>query len=213
MSRVPPTNDNAIAAIRRFTERQLGDFGEAIWSRVLAFSGFHCVSLTKICEGGAPLARNSGGNLILPDFDAYRDGRSVFVESKAKTRSIVYSNKKQERHGIDERNYLHYQEIERQSGKPCCIGIVELWREDVARKDFLYWSGSLLFEKLSDLIDPRSEHPEVPAKVYWRRKQFRDLHGGLSPVELFEIAVGKRQLSLRWELENILNPAHQASLF
>lgn len=176
---------------------------------MLASSGWHYVSLTKICEGGAPLARGKESRLILPDFDAYGDGRNVFVESKVKTQSIVYRLKKQERHGINERNYLHYMEVQRVSGRDCCIGIVELQREDIG-SGALSWSGSLLFERLCDLLDPRSEFPEHPQKVYWNRKQFRDL-ASFTPRELFMLANGSMQINLGFN--EILFPKKQACMF
>jgi len=192
---------------------QLGAFGEAIWSKVLASSGWTYISLTKICEGGAPMARGRGGNnLILPDLSAFKDGRSVFVEAKAKTQSIVYRNRKQERHGIDQKNYEHYRQVQYGTGRPCCIGLVELWRE--SREDqSLYWSGSLLFEKLNDLLDPRSEHPETPRKVYWPRDSFPELISGCEPRELFQLANGEMQLNFEYELQHILYPAKQQNLF
>ena len=185
----PVTDLDAQQIFRAATPEWLGGFGEAIWKNVLAASGWRYVSLTKICEGGAPLARGNNGHLILPDFDAYKDDRAVFVEAKAKTQSIVYRNKRQERHGINQLNYQHYGEVQRQSGKPCCIGIVELWRESTDDLS-LYWSGALLFEKLVNLFDPRAENQETPPKVYWRRKQFVELHAGLAPLELFSLARG-----------------------
>lgn len=210
MLRTPSTDLEALSILERSTEKWLGDFGEAIWSRLLAASGWHYVSLAKICEGGAPLARSNHHKLILPDFDAYGDGRNVFVECKTKTQSIVYRNKRQERHGIDQRNYTHYCEIQRVSRKDCCIAITELKRERIEDSQ-LEWSGSLLFERIRDLLDPRSEYEETPRKVYWRRKQFRELVAGISPKELFQLANGSIQLQLPFT--DILFPMKQTGLF
>lgn len=211
MRSAPSTDEEATRILRLAKPEWLGQFGEAIWSRTLAASGWHYISLTKICEGGAPLAHGPNGKLILPDFDAFKDGRAVFVEAKAKTQSIVYQNKKQERHGINQRNYEHYKQIERDTGKPCCIAVVELWRES-KHDGSLSWSGSLLFEKLTELLDPRSEHPETPPKVYWRRDQWRDLQS-YTPTELFGLASGAIKESFAMELEQILFPQTQKGLW
>lgn len=184
------------------SKKQLGEFGETIWSNVLACSGWHYVSLTKICEGGAPLARGSSGKLILPDFDAYSDGRNVFVEAKAKTRSVVFRKLSSERHGIDHKNYLHYQEIQRVSGRQCYIAVVELQREST--EDYsLFWSGSLLFQKLDALGMPVSEHMEEKRKVYWERGRFADL-ASFSWEELLQIASGSKKLNLKREIDEII---------
>lgn len=211
MFRTPATEDEARDMLLAAKVEWLGEFGEKIWSNVLAASGWHYVSLAKICEGGAPLARGGNRKLILPDLDAYRDGRNVFVEAKVKTQSIVYRIKNQERHGINQRNYEHYMEIQRVSGRHCCIGLVELFRE--SRGDgTLSWSGSLLFEKLSDLLDPRSEYDESPRKVYWKRKQFRDL-ASFTAIELCNLANGKLKLDIGLMLDQILFPAKQKAMF
>lgn len=212
MPSIPNTEDEALAFLRKAGIDWLGHFGEAIWDHIVKASGWNMISLARICEGGAPLARGQNGKTILPDFEAYRGGKSVFVEAKAKTQSIVYCNKKQERHGINENNYVHYRQIEKDSGKPCCIAIVELWREDRSSHE-LYWSGSLLFEKLSELFDPRSEYPEIPPKVYWPRKQWRELESGLTALELFRIAHEIDVPSFEFELDQILFPAKQKALF
>lgn len=187
----------------------LGKFGEAIWKNVIHNSGWYYISLAKIAEGGAPLARGENGNLILPDYDACREGRSILIEAKAKKQSIVYRIKRQVRHGINQENYQHYLEFSRQQGKRCCIGLVELYDERLDGS--LVWSGSLLFETLSNLGDPRSEHLEQPRKVYWQRKQFVDLDS-FSPRELLELASGRLKRSYSSELEQILFPMRQKSL-
>lgn len=212
MLRTPSTDEEAKRILKLAKPEWLGLFGEAIWCRVLAAAGWHYVSLTKICEGGAPLARGKDTKLILPDFEAYQGGKNVFVEAKAKTTSIVYRKKKQERHGINERNYHHYTQIQRVSGKPCCIGLVELCREST-EDGSTSWSGSLLFEKLADLLPPSSEFEESPRKVYWPRKQFRELQSGYTPRELFMLANGDLQEEFQVELNDILFPQKQKPLF
>jgi hypothetical protein len=205
------TEDEAQGRLRRLTPDQLGAFGEDIWKNVLAESGWLYIPLARIADGGAPMARRNGEAIILPDYQACKDGKTVFVEAKAKTQSIIYNNAKQERHGIDLKNYVHYIRAAAASSLPCAIGIVELWREESYRGR-LYWSGSLLIETLRELGDPRSENPETPPKVYWRRKQFRDVES-FTAVQLYQLAYGKLKRSFKFELDRLFDPYVQRGLF
>lgn len=89
----PTSEDEARRILMIAKAEWLGDFGESIWRNVLESSGWNYISLAKICEGGAPMMHSSGVKTILPDFDACRDGRSAYVEAKAKTQSIYYGLK------------------------------------------------------------------------------------------------------------------------
>lgn len=191
---------------------RLGQFGESVWKNVLAASGWYYVPLANICDGGAPLARRNGEALILPDFDACRDGRSLFVEAKAKKQSILYRRIGKERHGINERNYQHYRQIAREYGKRMAIAILELQSEFQARR--LQWSGALLIETFNNLgrAEP-GDFREPQPKVYWNRKQFRELQAGLDASELLDIANGKWCPSFAIELDGIFFPQKQAELF
>lgn len=206
------SDDEAYRFIRTKSCRPewLGEFGEAIWRNILTAAGWNYISLSKIAEGGAPLAHGPHGKTILPDYDAYKDGRSVFVESKAKSQSIIYRLRNQERHGINYKNWMHYQTIQQETGKPCCIALVELERETDRG---LVWSGSLLFETMTNLAEVcRTDYPENPPKVYWPRKRFCDL-GQFTPQELRDIANGKMRPSFAYELERIICPQKQQALF
>lgn len=206
---MPSSNDEAMAFLKAASVESLGEFGETIWKRVMRASGWHYISLAEIAEGGAPLAHGASGEIILPDLDAFCEGRNAYVEAKAKSQSIMYRNKKQERHGINLRNYTHYRRISEMQKKRCAIAIVELWRDSGA---WLNWSGSLLIETLAELGDPRSEHPENPPKVYWPRKAFRHLDS-FEPLRLFELYAGQFKGHCGYDLDAILFPAKQAELF
>lgn len=80
------------------------------------------------------------------------------------------------------------------------------------RDQSLSWSGSLLFQKLNDLLDPMSEYQESTKKVYWRRKEFCDL-GSFTPRELFALANGEKSINLSFAIEQILFPMKQVALF
>lgn len=190
----------------------LGKLGESIWKNVLADSDWYYVPLARICDGGAPLAKKSSGALILPDYDACRNGRSIFVEVKAKSQSIFYRIRGKERHGINERNYIHYRQIAQEYGKKMAIAIVELQSERKARD--VQWSGSLLIQTFNELGRAEPSHPpETPPKVYWDRKAFRELEAGLSARELCHLATGKLRRDYSFELDNIFFPATQREMF
>lgn len=194
------------------TPERLGDFGEAIWQNVLDASGWHYVSLAKICEGGAPMARKRGDCLILPDFDAFQGGRSIFVEAKAKSQSIYYRRIGKERHGINQNNYRHYRRIAAENGKRMALAIVELQGEREPHQ--LSWSGSLLIQTFNELPEPSpSDYPESPVKVYWNRKEFREIDGGLTAQELVDLANHKTRRCYRLELDSVFFPQKQTELF
>lgn len=208
--RAPSSDEEALAILLRATPDYLGKFGEAIWKRVLANSGWHYISLANIEDGGAPMARGNGGNIILPDFDAFRDGESVYVEAKAKTQSIRFRKANQERHGINERNWNHYRQIERTTGKPCCIAIVELQSEQ--KDQSLKWSGEILIEKVSNLIPLPADFYEPVRKIYWSKKNFINLDY-FSPLELFQLARGELRRAYTSEIGQMLHPQIQKELF
>lgn len=199
-----------MAMLKAASVEALGEFGETIWKRVMRASGWHYISLAEIAEGGAPLAHGTSGEIILPDLDAFCEGRNAYVEAKAKSRSVFYRNKKQERHGINERNYLHYRRISEMQKKRCAIAIVELWREALP---WNYWSGSLLIETLTSLGDAQpGEYPETPRKVYWQRKNFRHLDS-FEPMDLFRLYRGSLGGKCGYDLDAVLFPAKQIEMF
>jgi hypothetical protein len=129
-----------------------------------------------------------------------------------KSQSIRYRKAgNQERHGINYQNYRSYSRMAAESGQPCALGLIELNRQ---REDGgIVWSGSLLFGTLSSLGEPRAENPEIPPKVYWPRKRFGDLDGGLTATELFEIACGQSRRNYTLELKQAVFPFKQTALF
>jgi len=195
--------------IRDSSENWLGDFGEAIWSHVFCDSGIPYIALAKIFDGGAPVIKRNQHNVILPDFEIMLDGQTAFVDSKAKRRSVIFRLKKQERHGIDRRNWEHYCNASELAGKACGIAIVECFREDVC-----HWSGSLLIETLRNLSTPEDGFSTERHMVYWPRKRFVDL-SYFSACELLDIANGKMPVRWGYELRRIFWPVSytQGQLF
>lgn len=189
--------------------RWLGKFGEAFCANIFWASDFHYVPLYQIESGGAPMMEGRE-KIILPDFDVMTNGLTAYLDAKAKTQSIIYRNKKSERHGIDRRCWLAYGHAAKASGKPCGIAIIELFRDDSP----LRWSGSLLIESLANLGVPFDGIPGTSQEhmVYWPRKRFCDLHSW-SAIDLLRISKGQLEASFTYELENIFWPEKQRTLF
>lgn len=199
-----PPNEEAARQflLSKATPEELGGFGEAVWGNLLRRAGYACIWLSAIEQGGAPMALSDGYGTVVPDFDVKSGGRSVYVDAKTKKRSICYRKAREERHGINENCFRSYRRISQMAGSECCIAIVELQRENESGR--VVWSGSLLFETMTNLSKPVSEHPESPPKVYWPRKRFCDLDGGLTALELYAIACGESRRTYRPEIEAIL---------
>lgn len=208
---VPRTDNDAIDQLRSASKEALGGLGEAIWANVLRESGWMYIALAQIENGGAPCGFDSRGRTVLPDFDAKSKGDSVYLDAKVKSQSIRYRLKNnQERHGINESAYRAYRRMEIEAGQRCCLGIVELWQQE--ENGGLAWSGSLLIETLANLGEPRCENPERPPKVYWPRKRFCDLDS-FTPREVFALATGELRRSYAYEIDRIVRPVVQSSLF
>lgn len=204
--RVPTDEQTACNVLLSARPEWLGEFGEDVWRWVLHWSRWRYISLAKIIEGGAPLAHASAGELILPDFDACYDGRGAYIEVKTKSQSAFFRKTGKERHGINQRNYEHYQRIAHEMRRHCAIAVLEMQSE--TRPRTLQWSGSLLVETLAELGDAEPGMNEWPPKVYWNRKQFSDL-SSFSALELFAIANGELRINHCYELDRILFPLKQ----
>lgn len=174
---------------------ELGKLGEAVWARVFECSGVLYLPLCKIEAGGAP---KLGGvrNGILPDFEVMIPQRTVYVESKAKRRDVLYRNASEIRHGINRSCYESYMRVRSLCRRRCGIGILELERWNGS------WSGALLIESLPNLGEPIQGFSSQGHMVYWPRKRFVDLHS-LTPEEVLTIARGKPVESFRAELMRI----------
>ncbi len=207
------TEEQARIRLMAMTEKALGNFGEAVWARVLAASGFGYIPLCKIETGGAPMIEGNH-RIVLPDFEVLATSLNVYMESKAKTTSVLWRRQRQERHGIDRRNWREYMEAATRSNKPCVMAVVELFREQKAySRD---WSGSLLVETLRNLGPPIPGLPEYNQAhmVYWPRKGFHDLDSW-SALELLDIAKGRLKAQYPIPLKVIFEsvPSVQLEMF
>lgn len=208
--RTPQGDDEAIAAFKRFNDARLGGFGENVWNRVMHDSGWHYIPLAKIQNGGAPMAQSNGDSVVLPDMDVSHEGRTAYVEVKAKTTSVYFRKTSQERHGIDYRNFTQYVRVSEMFNKKCAIALVELWRE--SKPYTSVWSGSLLIETLKNLGPPTNELVNGRMMSLWRRKDFNDI-ASFTPSELFALEAGKQRTNCKIELDSILFPFTQRGMF
>jgi hypothetical protein len=60
-----------------------------------------------------------------PDLLVCRDGMSYFVEVKIKAISPTFRNSDEVRHGIDLKHYDHYKEVQKESGIPVWLWVIE----------------------------------------------------------------------------------------
>ncbi len=206
----PQTDAEAESLFKRLGDARLGGFGENIWNRVMHDSGWHYIPLAKIQSGGAPMAQSKGDCVVLPDMDVSHEGRTAYVEVKAKTTSVFHRISRQERHGIDYRNYAQYVRVSEMFRKKCAIALVELWREDKPYASV--WSGSLLIETLANLGPPTNEMVGTQMMSLWKRKAFNDV-ASFTPRELFDLEAGRMRTSCRIELDHILFPFNQKKMF
>lgn len=195
----------AQAAAHRMNESSMGRFGEAVCASVLKNSGIHYVSLCRIEDNGAP--RLSGNGSVLPDFDTFGQHLSAYLDAKAKTESVVWRKRNQERHGIDRRNYEHYQKVAAIARKNCGIFIVEFFSGETHE-----WTGSILVESFRELATPFYGESNQSHMVYWARKQFREIDR-LTATQLFALAKGGKGDSYEIELNQIFAPVKQTALF
>ena len=209
------TEHEAQERLRKLDEWRLGQFGEAVWSNVLKPSGLRYIPLCQIANGGAPMveAKRGGDALILPDFEVIGDGFDVYFDSKAKTQSVIYRAAKQERHGIDGRNYQHYLRVADATGRKAGLGIVELYRDCGPLKP-REWSGALLVETLGNLRTPIMGFSNQEHMLYWTRKSFHELDT-LTAIELLDVANGKKCPGYPVQLSAIFRsvPRKQQDLF
>lgn len=193
----------------------LGRLGETVWKHVISGSGFLYVSLCEIAERGAPMARGSNQNIVLPDFEAMNGGRCFCLDSKCKARNVLYRKRNELRHGIDRRNFEQYVAFGAVSNRHCGIGIVELKDGRTER-----WSGSLMLGMFSLIGSPLSGFSNQEHMVYWPVRRFTEV-ARFSKQELWDCYVGRLQYDASEAINSCLDqlperpiqPAKQGELW
>jgi hypothetical protein len=148
--------------------------GEAAQDAVrewLKRSGYWVVPLHAIEEGrGAPALIGLIRRHVLPDFQACRDGRTCWVEVKYKDSPVKYQIAGGEyRHGVDLPNWDAYLEVERESGVPGWLAIIQA---RAGKAPELSFDPMLLVAPFTYLAKWAQRAPEPTPKaargmVYW----------------------------------------------
>jgi hypothetical protein len=201
------TEQDAQRRFQKISPERLGEFGERVWSNIFRASGIPYIPLHKIETGHAPMIQGKD-KTVLPDYECALKREAVYVDSKAKTKSVFYRKLRQERHGIDRRSWVQYIKAAALTDKKCGIALIELFRHD------LTWSGSFLIETLNNLGEPIPGTSNQRHMVYWPRKRFVDLDSW-SALELLEIWQGKREAAYPVELTGVFTftPTVQTTMF
>jgi hypothetical protein len=197
---IADTKDEALAQkhLLMLREETLGKLAEAFWGNVFRASGIGYIPLCRIETDHAPGLISSDDTTVLPDFEIVADGHSAYVDSKAKTQSIIYHKRNQERHGINRRVWEHYLKTGIAFEKQCGLVVLELFRDGPS----VTWSGSLLVETFKNLGEPWQGESTQRHMVYWTRKSFVDLDS-LEATEIREAAHGRNVPSYPLELREV----------
>lgn len=103
-----------------------GDWGENVVRDWFRTAGWFVVPTAAIETGGAPKLVGLLEQHVLPDMQTARDGQMRWVEVKTKTSPVLYQIAREWRHGVDLKNWQAYLEVERITGFPGDLAIVQL---------------------------------------------------------------------------------------
>lgn len=180
-------HETCTARLRDMSTEELGRFGEKLWSLIFEKTNLNYIPLHEASRSGAPMMRGQE-RVILPDYEV--DSFSlpaVFADSKAKRHPVYYRHAHEWRHGIDRRNYEHYQKISGLKRKHCALVIFEAFQDE---QDGLY-SGALLGQTLDKLSVPFGQHGLAGNQmIYWPRFRFDEI-GRLAPTEVADLFRGR----------------------
>ena len=115
--------------LRDTPQWQVGEVAVAATCRFLMGCGFLILRADLIENGGPPafVGADGRGQVITPDLVAARAGRTRWVEVKFKTAAVPYGKTPGTwRTGVDERNWRQYLEVQRITGAPGWLAIVQL---------------------------------------------------------------------------------------
>lgn len=110
-----------------FTEAwRWGQWGERIVRNWYREQHYFVVPTSAIREGGAPKLIGLLQAHVLPDLQAARAGEMRWVEVKFKNSPVLFQKTGTWRHGVDLSNWTAYLEVERITGIPGELAIVQL---------------------------------------------------------------------------------------
>lgn len=161
-----------MASLRESPEFQQGRSGERVVASHLQSKGWFIVpSYDYSGEDGnkAPRLEGALASYVIPDLDASRDGRRIWVEVKTKTAATFTRVTQQYEHGISERHFKSYKQVQEITGTDVWLVIYE---EN---------EGAILAAKLDDLPEPRKTRMKKHGMtqepmVYFPRDAFKVLN-------------------------------------
>ena len=108
----------------------------------------------------------------IPDLDTCRDGDRRWVEVKGKASARMFWKRNVYQHGIH--NYDHYLEVQKQTGTPVWLAIVEY--TDIETADERGEAGLLLVQTLERLGEPQHGTLHGKRASFWPRDAFFPLY-------------------------------------
>lgn len=147
-------------------EWQRGEAGRDIAVRWFKEQGYFVVPVDLIESGGAPSLEGWVRKVVLPDLQVARAGKIAWVEVKTKSRPVHYQKANELRHGIGQRHWNAYLEVQETTGVPASLAIVEL-----STKVLLFAWMALLSQHVRQHSGSTIAHGE--RMVYWPRDMFK----------------------------------------
>jgi hypothetical protein len=129
--------------------------------------GYFVVPAYAIEDGGAPMLIGQLQKFVLPDLLVARGGRSEWREVKFKDHCVLFGKTGYYRHGIDLPKWEHYRVVERATGIPGSIAVLQYRRGAEGDPDPYHLEQS--FEHLARIvqIEPRPIPSAPQGMVYW----------------------------------------------
>lgn len=116
-----------MSALRDSAQFGVGRWGEnEVRAWLQAQPGHYVIPVNMIEDGGAPRAVNELSRLTLPDLGVLACGSGQWWEVKTKGRAVFYNATHTHRHGVEERLWHQYLEVERVSGWAGHLAIVQM---------------------------------------------------------------------------------------
>lgn len=105
-----------------------GKAGERIIAELFKSRGWYVIPSYDYVsdEEKAPQMHGMYRGLILPDLDICRDGKRRWIEVKTYGAPSLYRKTQELQHGIQQRHWDHYREVEAISGTPVWICVYQL---------------------------------------------------------------------------------------
>lgn len=166
-----------MTALKDTLEWNLGRFGEERVRCWYQQQGWFVVPTYCIENGGAPALIGQLRRFVLPDMQAAQAGEMRWVEVKTKTSPVLYQKIGRFRHGIDLRNWLDYREVERTTGLPGYLAILQLRPGKGAAVDPVLLQAA--FADLDSVVQIYTSNQ----MVYWDADRFERL-----PIDLTQAA-------------------------